>query len=92
MENQPSPLRHLSKTTTRTEENLMPDQNYRAKNLVMEVGWSYTILMQECMIDKSEGFTNRSSRSNLAINGRFEDVIKMMVTPGKPEPKKVDKT
>ena len=29
--------------------------------------------------------------SKLAINGSFEDVIKVMVTPQKPEPKKVDK-
>jgi hypothetical protein len=30
--------------------------------------------------------------TKLAINGSFEDVIKVMVTPGKPEPKKEDKS
>jgi hypothetical protein len=29
--------------------------------------------------------------TKLAINGSFEDVIKVMVTPSKQEPKKVDK-
>jgi hypothetical protein len=29
--------------------------------------------------------------TKLAIEGSFEDVIRVSVTPGKPEPKKVDK-
>jgi hypothetical protein len=33
---------------------------------------------------------NQSS-SELAINGSFEDFVKVMVAPSKPEPKKVDK-
>lgn len=29
--------------------------------------------------------------TKLSINGSFEDVIKVMVTPSKPEPEKADK-